>query len=251
MKKVNIKFIVAYDGADYFGWQRQVSKRTIQGEIEKNLSKLLKENIEIHGSGRTDSGVHSYGQTVHFCCNLIMPLENLMMVLNRKLPKDIYIKSMEIVPDEFHARYNSLGKKYLYRIDNSKEGNPFLSRYSYNYSYDLNISKMKEACKYFIGRHDFAGFMASGSSVKTTVREIYHIKITESKETKQIEIEFYGNGFLYNMVRIIVGSLLDVGRGKISPDEITDIIKSKDRNRAKITAPACGLYLKEVVYENK
>ncbi len=243
----NIKLSIQYDGTKYDGWQKQGNTdKTIQGKIETVLSKILNESIEISGSGRTDSGVHAYNQVANFYAKSSITLDELIRKTNISLPNDIVIKSAEIVDESFHSRYNAKGKKYLYRIWNSKCRNPFLDRYCTHYIDKLDITAMKIAAEYLIGEHDFSSFTTQKSKKKSMVRTIYSIDFNVNNEL--IEIIFFGNGFLYNMVRIISGTLLEVGHGKISPSDANEILNKKDRSFAGYTAPAKGLFLYEVEY---
>lgn len=242
----NIKLTIAYDGTNYSGWQRQNNARTVQEEIEKALYKILKKSITIHGSGRTDAGVHALGQVASFTDDFDLPVNKIPFVINNVLPKDIVIKTAEKMDMDFHARYCAKGKKYIYKILNDSIRNPIYRNHTCYINGDINIKKLTQASKYFIGEHDFRTFMASGSNIKNTVRTIYNINIY--KKDKFIILEYDGNGFLYKMVRIITATLLDINFNRISPKDIESIIKSKDRSKAKHTAPAQGLYLDEVYY---
>lgn len=244
----NIKLIIEYDGTNYSGWQVQENGPSIQAEIERALLTITGEKIRIAGSGRTDAGVHARGQAASFRTNSKVPADRFSYALNSMLPKDIVIKdSCEVSPD-FHARYSAKGKKYSYLILNSKFPSALLRNYAYhiNYCEKLDMRKLNNASKCFIGTHDFGGFMSAGSSVKDTVRTIYQIDIEHYNET--VKLIYEGSGFLYNMVRIITGTLLDVGIGKIPAESIPEIIESKDRSKAGATAPPYGLYLEEVYY---
>ena len=242
----NIKLIIEYDGKEFNGWQKQPDKLNIQGEIEKAISEITREKIELIASGRTDRGVHSLGQTANFKTNSSIPIEKFPIAINSKLKKSIVIKSAEEVDERFHSRYSVKSKTYRYTINNSKYGSAIYRNIEFHFSVNLDVEKMKEAAKYFEGEHDFKAFKASGTSSKSSVRTIY--KANVFKEGDRIIIELTGNGFLYNMVRIIAGTLLDVGLGKISPQEIPNIIESKDRTQAGKTLPANGLCLMRVEY---
>jgi tRNA pseudouridine38-40 synthase len=244
----NVKLIIEYDGTGFQGWQTQKNGRTVQEEIEKALKKVLKTEVKINGSGRTDAGVHALGQTANFKSLFTMPVEKIPYALNSILPPDISIKSALEVPEHFHARYSAIGKKYIYKIYNGPFRSSLLRNYTYFVPYILDIEKMKSAAEYFEGKHDFKGFMASGSGVKDTIRKIYTLNINVSDKLLIIEIK--GNGFLYNMVRIIAGTLVDVGNSKIDPKKISQIIKAKKRELAGPTAPSQGLYLAEVYYDS-
>ena len=242
----NIKLIIEYDGKSFNGWQKQPNKLNIQGEIEKAIGEITGEEIDLIASGRTDAGVHSLGQTANFKTESSIPVEKFAIAINSKLKKSIIIKKAEEVDERFHSRYSVKSKRYRYTINNSEMGTAIYRDMEYHFPIKLDVDKMKKAAKYFEGEHDFKGFKASGTSSKSSVRTIY--KANVEKQGDKIIIELTGNGFLYNMVRIISGTLLDVGLDKIGPDEIPEIIESKDRKRAGRTLPAHGLYLVEVNY---
>lgn len=242
----NIKLIIEYDGKKFGGWQKQSNKLNIQGEIEKAIGEITGEKIELNASGRTDAGVHSLGQTANFKTNSTIDISKIPVAINSKLKQSIRIIKAEEVDERFHARYSCTGKKYRYIINNSKYGSAIYRDLEYYMPIKLNVEDMKESIKYFEGEHDFKGFKASGTSSKSSVRTIYSAKVIEDGERIIIELE--GNGFLYNMVRIISGTIVDVGLGKIKPEEIPEIIESKDRTRAGKTLPPQGLYLVEVYY---
>ena len=242
----NIKLTIEYDGKDFNGWQKQPNKLNIQGEIEKAIGEITGEEIELNASGRTDAGVHSLGQTANFKTNSTIDISKIPVAINSKLKQSIRIISAEEVDERFHARYSCTGKKYRYIINNSKYGSSIYRDLEYHMPIKLNVDDMKKAIKHFEGEHDFKGFKASGTSSKSSVRTIYSAKVIE--EGEKIIIELKGNGFLYNMVRIISGTIVDVGLGKIKPEEIPEIIESKDRTRAGKTLPPQGLYLVEVYY---
>ena len=243
----NIKLIIEYDGKSFNGWQKQPNKLNIQGEIERAIGELTGEEINLIASGRTDAGVHSFGQTANFRTeNETISIEKFPIAINSKLKKSIVIKSAEEVDERFHSRYSVKSKKYRYVINNSDMGTAIYRDLEYHFPLKLNVEKMIEAAKYFEGEHDFKGFKASGTSSKSSVRTIYKAEVI--KDGDRISIELTGNGFLYNMVRIISGTLLDVGLEKIKPEEIPEIIDAKDRKLAGRTLPAHGLYLVEVNY---
>ena len=242
----NIKIVIEYDGKKFGGWQKQPNKLNIQGEIEKAIEEITGETVELDASGRTDAGVHSWGQTANFKTNSKIELSKIAVAINSKLKQSIRIIKAEEVDEKFHARYSCKGKKYRYVINNSKYGSAIYRDLEYHMPIKLNVEDMKKAIKYFEGEHDFKGFKASGTSSKSSVRTIYTAEVLEDGERIIIELE--GNGFLYNMVRIISGTILDVGLGKIRPEEIPEIINSKDRTRAGKTLPPQGLYLVEVYY---
>lgn len=245
----NIKLTIEYDGKDFNGWQKQPDKLNIQGEIERAIQEITGEEVELIGSGRTDAGVHALGQIANFKTNSSIPIEKIPYAINSKLKRTIRIKQAEEVKEHFHSRYNCKRKTYRYTICHSAQGTALYRNMEYHVPQPLNIEKMKQAIGYFEGEHDFKAFKSSGGSNKSTVRTIY--KATLKQEEERIIIELTGNGFLYNMVRIIVGTLLKVGMEEIQPQQIPEIILSKDRNQAGKTVPAHGLCLVEVSYEDE
>ena len=242
----NIKLTIEYDGKDFKGWQKQPNKPNIQGEIERAIYNITKEEVDLIGSGRTDAGVHALGQVANFKTNSNIPIEKLALAINSQLKKSIIIKKAEEVDERFHSRYNAKHKTYRYIINNSPCGTAIYRNLEYCFPIKLDVAKMQEAAKYFEGEHDFKAFKSSGTSAKNSVRTIYNASVKQ--EGEKIIIELTGNGFLYNMVRIISGTLLDVGLQKIKPEEIKNIIEEKDRQKAGKTLPAHGLYLVEVKY---
>lgn len=239
----------SYDGTNYNGYQKQKNKRTIQQTIEQALTKINSNNkVIIYASGRTDAKVHALNQAAHFDLEKDYNLKEIKEKLNKMLPNDIYINHIEEVDNNFHARFNVEKKKYVYKI-NVLEYNLFDRNYVYQYNKNLNISKMKEASKYFIGKHDFKSFTKATKEITNYTRTIYDINIKQ--ENGIIYLEFIGDGFLRYMVRNIVGTLIFVGEEKINPKDIVDIINKKDRKEAFITAPAEGLYLDTVYYKKK
>ena len=244
----NIKLIIEYDGKEFNGWQKQPNKLNIQGEIEKAIERVTGETVDLTASGRTDSGVHAIGQVANFKTNSTIPIEKNPIALNANLKKAIVIKSAEEVEERFHSRLNCKKKTYRYIINNSKYGTAIYRNLETHIPMKLDISKMQEAVKYLEGEHDFKAFKASGTSSKSSVRIIYKAEVIEA-ENERIYIELTGNGFLYNMVRIISGTLVDVGLGKLEPKEIETIIHDKKREKAGKTLPPQGLYLVKVEYE--
>ncbi len=242
----NIKLIIEYDGTNYAGWQRQNNVVTIQETIERAIGELTGEEIQITGSSRTDAGVHAKGFTGNFYTSSTIPIEKITGAINSKLPLDIVILHSSEVSCEFHSRYNSTGKLYSYSILNRRQSVAVGRNYVYNHKRILDIEAMKVAAEYFIGTHDFSAFKNLGSSVKTSVRTITQLDIIKNEDL--IKIYIAADGFLYNMVRIIVGTLVRVGEGKIKPNEIKDIIESKERSRAGKSVPPSGLCLEEVFY---
>ncbi len=254
----NVLIKIEYDGTDFRGWQIQPGLRTVQGEIEHVLKYIAGEEVRIHGTSRTDAGVHALGQCASFEWNSNMPVEKLPEVMNRRFgaggegrsgaPGDIRIVSAEVMPDDFHARYSCKGKTYRYVID--KTGDIFVRNRAFQYpgAADLDIEAMREAAAHIVGTHDFKCFeTAGGTPRETTVRTVTKLEITEDE--KSIIIEISGDGFLYNMVRIITGTLVEVGAGKRSASGLPAVIESCSRANAGFTAPPQGLYLKEIYFE--
>lgn len=239
---------ISYDGSHYFGWQRQNNFVTVQQKVEEALSLLLKQNITIRGSSRTDTGVHAMAQGAVFDADTTIPMDKLPYAVNSFLPNDIVVWEAREVDETFHPQYSVTDKTYEYKIQNSVFRDPKLYNYTDFVRYDLNTELMNEACKYFIGEHNFKAFCAAGGQSKTTIRTIYELSV--KREGDIINIKVKGNGFLYNMVRIIVGTLVEVGRGKIKPMEIQNIILSENRARAGKTMAPNGLTLMEVNYGN-
>lgn len=242
----NIKLIIEYDGTNYYGWQRQKIGNTVQQKVEEAISKVTNEEIEVIGSSRTDSGVHARGYVANFKTNARMPAEKFREAINCKLPEDISIIHSEEVTEDFHARYHSEGKTYCYTILNRVQPPALDRNFVYHVRWHLDIEAMKEACKFFEGTHDFKAFQTPGGSVKTSVRTITDLHIETDGD--KIKIFVSADGFLYNMVRIIVGTLVMVGSKKITPEDIVEIIESKIRQRAGKCAPAQGLCLEKVFY---
>ncbi len=243
----NIKLTIEYDGKDFNGWQKQPTKLNIQGEIERAIEQITGEKVDLIASGRTDAGVHSLGQIANFKTESKLPIEKFPVALNSKLKKSIRIQNAEEVEENFHSRYSCKQKTYRYIINNSKEGSAIYRNLEYHMPIKLDIKSMEKAIKYFEGEHDFKGFKASGTSSKNSVRKIYKAEI--KKDGDRILIELTGSGFLYNMVRIIAGTIVEVGLGKIKPEDIPDIIESKDRTKAGKTLPPYALYLVKVEYK--
>ncbi len=246
----NLKLTIEYNGANFSGWQKQNGKRTVQGELETAFAKLCpnENEIVVEGSGRTDSGVHALGQVASVKIENPIPTSKCKEVLNSLLPKDIRIKKVENAKDDFHARFSAKKKTYRYLVKLGEDVSAFEGDFVAVYSYkDVDIETMKSASKVLIGKHDFQAFCSADTSVTNFEREIYDIKIEQNK--KMVVFEITGNGFLYNMVRIVAGTLLDFGRKRLSANDMTKIIESKDRRLAGQTMPACGLYLKKVEYE--
>ena len=244
----NIRLTIEYDGKDFNGWQKQPNKLNIQGTIEKAIEKITGEEIDLMASGRTDRGVHALGQVANFKTNSTLPIEKFPIAINSNMKSSIRIKDAKEVDERFHSRLSCKRKTYRYVINNSKYGSSIYRNLETHIPVKLDIEKMKEAVKYFEGEHDFKAFKASGTSSKSSVRIIYKAEVIEIND-ERIWIELTGSGFLYNMVRIISGTLVDVGLGKIEPKEIKNIIESKDRQKAGKTLAPQGLFLVKVEYE--
>jgi len=246
---MRVKCIVSYDGTHFSGYQVQPNKRTVQSEIEAALKKLHRgQSIRIHASGRTDAYVHAVGQVIHFDTTLTIPPEKWPYALNSLLPNDIVVLEAEHVADQFHARFDAIKKEYRYKLSTQKMIDVFKRDYTYHFPYKLDLDSMRQACLHLCGTHDFTSFCVAKTEVEDKVRTIYSIEIVE-KGTDLIFC-FTGNGFLYNMVRILMGTLLEVGQGKKTPDQIPYILEGKDRNLSGKTAPGHGLYLWKVYYDN-
>jgi len=244
------KLSISYDGTRYGGWQIQPNATSIQTLIEKALKIVLRKSIKLIGSGRTDSGVHAEGQIAHFSFDGDLELSKLHHSLNGLLPDDIRIRRIDPVEVDFHARFSAKGKIYHYRIDRGKIKNPFTRLYAYHLPYPIDLDLLKEAAKAFVGKHDFTSFSNEahrGSAAHDPVRTLFRLDIIE--RGNELVLEFEGNGFLYKMVRNITGTLLDMARGKIPLSDIEDIFAAKDRSRAGTTAPAHGLFLVDVRYD--
>lgn len=244
---MRVRLTISYDGTNYCGWQIQNNGITVEEVINRELTDLLKEDIAIIGASRTDSGVHAVANIAVFDTNTKIPAEKISFALNQRLPDDIRIQKSEQVADDFHPRYCNSTKTYEYKILNRRFPDPLKRLYTHFVYMPLDVDKMKKAAEYIVGEHDFASFCSAGSQVKTTVRTVYTLDV--SKENDIISIRISGNGFLYNMVRIIVGTLMKVGLGIYTPEHVKEIIDSKDRYAAGPKAPARGLTLIGIEYE--
>lgn len=245
------KIILAYDGTNFAGFQMQPNQRTVEGVLKRIVNKIAKNptpEISVYGSGRTDAGVHALGQVVHFDLSIEMSERSMLHALNSQSPLDMQVKKVEIVDETFHARFTTHGKKYQYRMALGQFVDPFKRNYTGHWKFPINIGLIQKAIKDLEGTHDFSSFVASGSTVKDHVRTIYEAKVWEDKKQNEFVFEFYGNGFLYNMVRIMVAVLVEIGSKRRPADDIPRLFEVKDRNQARGTAPASGLYLKEVDY---
>ena len=246
MKSRNLLLKIQYDGSNYHGYQIQPEATTIQKVVQDALSSITKDSIAINGCSRTDAGVHAIEYALSFKTQFPIPAERLPIVLNNKLPGDVKALECFEVPEEFHARFDTVAKTYRYVINTCENPTVFTRNYEWQLKKTLDINLMKEACKYFIGEKDFASFMTSGTEVSSTVRTVYMLEVI-AKETT-VEIYIKANGYLYNMVRIITGTLVDVGLGKYPPEKIIEIFDSKNRSLAGQTAPPQGLALYKVYY---
>lgn len=241
-----VKLTIAYDGTNYCGWQIQPNGITIEEIVNKALSKLTGEKIVVIGASRTDSGVHAMGNVAVFDTETTIPPERVAMAVNRILPEDIVVIKSEEVPLDFHPRYCDCEKTYGYHIVNTRIPIPTKRLTNYFVSYELDLDKMREGASYLIGEHDFASFCNIKTDVESTVRTVKELEILENGE--EITIRISGNGFLYNMVRIIVGTLIRVGRGFYEPVQVKEILEAKNRKAAGVTAPPHGLMLMEIRY---
>ncbi|WFA09353.1 tRNA pseudouridine(38-40) synthase TruA [Tissierella sp. Yu-01] len=243
----NIKILIEYDGSRYNGWQRLGdSDKTIQGKIENVITEMVGTPTEIIGSGRTDAGAHARGQVANFKIDSDLSLNEIHKYINNYLPQDIVIKQVEEAPERFHSRYNAKGKKYIYYVWNHWIPNAFERKYSLHYPESLDIVLMKEAIKNLVGTHDFIGFSSVKKSKKSTIRTIEDMSI--KNDGNMLKIIFIGDGFLYNMVRIIMGTLLEIGTGQKNVSCIDEVFNSKIRENAGFTVPPNGLFLEEVYY---
>lgn len=235
---------ISYDGTAYHGWQVQQNAVTVQAVLCECLQQILKTKVSVTGTSRTDAGVHAKEFACHFDCEENIPTEAFLCGLNSVLPNDIAVIGCKEVPSDFHARYNAKGKTYCYNIYNSNKKDPFKSRYAWQIERPLDTKKMNEFAKTIVGKHDFCAFSSSGRSVEDTVRTVSECFVTKNGD--DIKLTVTADGFLYNMVRIIVGTAVAVSDRKVNPCDIPEIIKSKDRDRLGITAPPQGLFLEKV-----
>jgi len=240
-----IRLTIEYDGTNYAGWQRQENGVTVQQLIEENIQKVTGERVTLHGSGRTDSGVHALGQVAHFDTSARMPAEKFCYALNTGLPEDIRVIDSREVPLSFHARFSAKKKHYRYAINNGPHASALFRNFELHVHRPLDVSAMAQAAKALEGTHDFSAFKAVECKLDA-VRTVYRSEI--STEGSRIYYDIVGNGFLYNMVRIIVGTLIEIGKGKLSADDMLRILESRDRGQAGPTAPAKGLTLMSVEY---
>lgn len=242
----NYKMLIAYDGSRYKGWQRQnLTNLTIQTILEQTIEQLVGYPVEIDGSGRTDAGVHARGQVANMKVSGLLS-DTFREDLNRLLPEDIQLMDIQLVKGGFHSRYSAGAKKYKYCVDVRKKPSVFTRRYTYHYPKELDIAKMEQAAAHLIGTHDFSAFTDNKEEEKSKVRTIYEIKIKQNGTN--VDLEFYGTGFMYHMVRILTGTLLEVGCGEKKPEEIPGILEGQEREAAGFLVPARGLFLEKVYY---
>ncbi|MGN0159417.1 MAG: tRNA pseudouridine(38-40) synthase TruA [Brotaphodocola sp.] len=246
----NYRITLQYEGSRYDGWQKQGNtENTIQGRLEHILGRMTGEPVEVHGSGRTDAGVHAFGQVANFHLKGNREEKEVMEYLNRYLPDDIAVVACDIVSDRFHSRLNAVQKTYLYQIEMGPKRDVFSRRMQYALGQHLDIDAMKKAAEQLCGTHDYKSFCGNKKMKKSTVRTVYSIAIEQSKGSSLLTLRYTGNGFLQHMVRIMTGTLIEVGQGKRSPESMADVLRAQDRQTAGFTAPAEGLCLAEVWYE--
>lgn len=242
----NHKITLMYNGTEFSGWQIQKNATTVQEEVENAFATILRQPVEMVGVSRTDAGVHAMNYVAHSFFDTDIENDRLLLGVNAVLPEGIRVKSIENCDEEFHSRYSAKSKTYIYRIDTSPYGDVFKKPYVWRFRYPLDYEEMQKCPKHFLGKHDFSAFMSKGGQAKTFERTIYECELT--KEDEIITLKIRGDGFLYNMVRIIAGTILSAGRGYLKADDIPDVILSKERKNAGITAPPEGLMLYEIEY---
>lgn len=245
----NVLIEIQYDGTDYFGWQRQAGFRSVQQDLEEAIEKVTGEQTVLHGSGRTDTGVHALRQMAHFQTESALSEEKLLRAINSYLPEGVAVTNCQFMPARFHARFDVCSKRYLYLVRSSKIEKPVGRPYVYWVPYVLDLKKMREAAAYFLGKHDFRSFAGADKTEKDSVRVIYSFKIFRRKDRFHFFVE--GDGFLLHMVRTMVGTLIEVGRQKIRPIAVKEILEAKDRRKAGPNAPAHGLFLLRVKYASR
>ena len=242
----NLLVTVKYDGSAYHGWQVQKNALTVQQVFQDAVEKVFKKRLDVKGCSRTDSGVHANMYCLSFITDMDISDRGVVMALNTHLPDDIAVISCQQVPEDFHPRYSCKSKEYVYKLYNGEIRNPFYSKYAYHYRYNIDTEYLNREAQAFVGTYDYSGFCSAGSDVEDTVRTVYSFSVWREGDMVYFKVE--ADGFLYNMVRIMVGTLLFIAQGKIGEGELLDIIKSKDRKRAGKTAPPQGLYLNKVNY---
>lgn len=242
----NIKLTIEYDGTNYHGWQIQPNAVTVQGRVLEAVEGLTKERVKLVGASRTDEGVHALGQVANFLTNSNIAPDKFCLAINASLPSDIVVTRSEEVPSAFNARYDCKGKKYKYIIHNRYIRSALWNNRSYHVKHRLDVDVMNDAAKILLGTHDFSSFRASGSGAKTSVRTVHDVRVTRQDDIVVIEIS--GDGFLYNMMRIVAGTLVEIGARDIKPTRMLSMLNARDRRMAGHTAPPQGLYLEEVYY---
>ncbi|CAG7591068.1 tRNA pseudouridine synthase A [Peptoniphilus tyrrelliae] len=243
---MNILIKITYDGTNFHGFQIQPDKRTVEGELNKGLAKTLKEEVKVFYAGRTDRGVHALGQYANFYSDTTIDIGNLPKVINFNLPEDVSVVGAKFVADDFHARYDAKLKKYRYVVHRSRYRNALLLNRAYEYPYEVDPDRMRKALSYLIGEHDFNSFMGKGAVVKDSIRTIEKIDVIEDGDF--LYLDFVAKAFLKNMIRIVTGTALEIGRGQREIEYMKDALEKKKRKAAGPTAPACGLYLVDVKY---
>ncbi|WP_423188323.1 tRNA pseudouridine(38-40) synthase TruA [Alkalibacterium sp. f15] len=252
MTGLRYKARIVYDGTHFSGFQVQPDMRTVQGDLEKAVTKLAKgREVRVHGAGRTDAGVHAKGQIVHFDFPFEIDTDGLMIGMNSVTTSEITVLDVARVEDTFHARYLAKGKKYTYRVDNNQFRDPFLRYYSHYHRYPMNREKVEKALAQLVGAHDFTSFASTHSDKENKVRTLYQASVEVNDDTNEWIFTFVGNGFLYNMIRILMGTLLEVADGRREPEEIQNIIAAENREAAGMTLSSVGLCMEEVYYETK
>lgn len=252
LENTRYRLKLAYDGTNFSGFQVQPNKRTVQGEIEKALNTMSKGTfIRIKGAGRTDAGVHARGQVIHFDYPKAIPADGMLRALNALSPDDIVVYESDIVNDQFHSQYLAKGKTYQYRVDNHKLEDPFTRLYAHHHPFEMDLKRTKQALKYLEGTHDFTSFASAQSNKEDKTRTIYEASVEIDERTEEWVFTFRGNGFLYNMIRIIVGTVLQVADGRRPVEDIPNILEAKDRTVAGPTVAPKGLCMMEVYYSEK
>ena len=243
---MNILIKITYDGTNFHGFQSQPDERTVEGELNKGLVKTLKEEVKVFYAGRTDRGVHALGQYANFYSDTTIDIGNLPKVINFNLPEDVSVAGAKFVPDDFHARYDAKLKKYRYVVHRSRYRNALLLNRAYEYPYEVDPERMRKALSYLIGEHDFNSFMGKGAVVKDSIRTIERIDVIEDGDF--LYLDFVAKAFLKNMIRIVTGTALEIGRGQREIEYMKEALEKKKRKASGPTAPACGLYLVDVKY---
>ena len=246
MTSRNVRFLVSYDGSRFFGWQRQDGFESVQEAIEDGLEALTGDKVVVHGAGRTDTGVHALGQVAHAHVDTDLTDHRLCHALNAHLPEGVTVRRAETAPPGFHARFDATGKRYLYVVATTPFRPPFARDLCHWTREPLDLARLRQALPHFTGEQDFSALASAGSPRESNVRRLREIRLVARRDRFALVVQ--GNGFLYNMVRAIAGTLLDVGRGRIEPGAVREILDSKDRKQAGPTAPACGLWLLRVGY---